>query len=126
MPALPRSRTSDKRNTDMRILFSRKNENKQRTRSVYVARGANRAETRSEKCRTYLGNNTGGLVPDDHGLFHHEVGAPHVLEVVDVAPADAHGAYLVWFEKGEKGFIWCGTCETIPGSSCCNDRVAVE
>lgn len=45
-------------------------------------------------------------MPDDHGLFHHEVGAPHVLEVVDVAPADAHGAYLVWFEKGEKGFIY--------------------
>lgn len=101
--------------------FPENNESKQWTRSIYVARGAHRSEKIREKCHTYLGNNTSSLVPDDHGLFHHEVGAPHVLEVVDVAPADAHGANLVWFEKGEKRLIW-GTCETIPGSSCCNDR----
>ena len=39
---------------------------------------------------------------DDHGLFHDEVGAPHVLEVVDITAADAYGANLFLHRRDDR------------------------
>lgn len=43
---------------------------------------------------TYLRYNAGSFMSDDHGLLHDEVGDAHVLEIVHVAPTDAHGSHL--------------------------------